>query len=624
MDTEPMVRDETVTLDGLRFHYRDWGDPSRATRGAAARLSPTCPHLGHRRRGFGRPLPGAGAGPARLRRERMGRGLPRAAVGGRSGGVRRRPRAGDLLRGRLLHRRLGGHQLCRSSTRTAWSGWWRFECFTDPDVAEEAPYRHAMLDPSGHLLRSLPETFASLEEAVAAFRPLAPYAAEDELRHWMRGGLKQGADGRWTWRYDPIFRTPGQPAGAPERGPGCPGRCAIGRGGVPDAAAGRGGVVDGGADAADGDGAIPRRAWSPFPRRGTGCRWTTPTAFSRRCAGSSTETSDRSPETWPRGTAAAAWKGARIMDVRELLPRPPRATHFTGKAEWTLDAAMVPHYRTVLPGHNSVAWLLWHIARGEDWAIQTILQGREQLLTREGWGERMGVTYPGFGGGMSREEMIALSEQIDLEALRGYYTAVAAATQAFMRTFDFAPRCAVRCPQPAGARPGSGGSEPVLPPDVPALDDAAGLAGGLRPRRRRLPHRGRRPCPQPAGARSGGRLDRASTRADLERSRSSKASASPPSRSSTSARRTRSPATRTPGSRPSATRPAVTRPSPGRSGRPCSPTPALISGCPRKSPPAGSPPALNRRTSSPRRPHPRPALHSCSPPLASRGLHDPS
>ena len=26
MNTEPRVRDETITLDGLRFHYRDWGD----------------------------------------------------------------------------------------------------------------------------------------------------------------------------------------------------------------------------------------------------------------------------------------------------------------------------------------------------------------------------------------------------------------------------------------------------------------------------------------------------------------------------------------------------------------------------------------------------------------------
>jgi esterase len=27
MGTETTVRDETITLDGLRFHYRDWGDP---------------------------------------------------------------------------------------------------------------------------------------------------------------------------------------------------------------------------------------------------------------------------------------------------------------------------------------------------------------------------------------------------------------------------------------------------------------------------------------------------------------------------------------------------------------------------------------------------------------------
>jgi pimeloyl-ACP methyl ester carboxylesterase len=27
MGNEPLVRDETITLDGLRLHYRDWGDP---------------------------------------------------------------------------------------------------------------------------------------------------------------------------------------------------------------------------------------------------------------------------------------------------------------------------------------------------------------------------------------------------------------------------------------------------------------------------------------------------------------------------------------------------------------------------------------------------------------------
>src|SRR5215210_4558046 len=31
MSIEPRVRDETVTLDGLSFHYRDWGDPAAPT-----------------------------------------------------------------------------------------------------------------------------------------------------------------------------------------------------------------------------------------------------------------------------------------------------------------------------------------------------------------------------------------------------------------------------------------------------------------------------------------------------------------------------------------------------------------------------------------------------------------
>ena len=28
MSIEPRVRDESLTLNGLRFHFRDWGDPA--------------------------------------------------------------------------------------------------------------------------------------------------------------------------------------------------------------------------------------------------------------------------------------------------------------------------------------------------------------------------------------------------------------------------------------------------------------------------------------------------------------------------------------------------------------------------------------------------------------------
>jgi pimeloyl-ACP methyl ester carboxylesterase len=44
-----------------------------------------------------------------------------------------------------------------------------------------------------------------------ACRPLAPHAPEDELRHWMTSAFALGTDGRWRWRFDPVFRVPGPP-----------------------------------------------------------------------------------------------------------------------------------------------------------------------------------------------------------------------------------------------------------------------------------------------------------------------------------------------------------------------------------------------------------------------------
>jgi pimeloyl-ACP methyl ester carboxylesterase len=84
------------------------------------------------------------------------------------------------------------------------------ECFTSGDDTGDEPWLQTM---RAHLarLRSLPETVASPEEAAAAFRPLAPHAAEEDLRRWMRDGLAEGTSRRWKWRYDPVFRVPGPP-----------------------------------------------------------------------------------------------------------------------------------------------------------------------------------------------------------------------------------------------------------------------------------------------------------------------------------------------------------------------------------------------------------------------------
>jgi hypothetical protein len=127
------------------------------------------------------------------------------------------------------------------------------------------------------------------------------------------------------------------------------------------------------------------------------------------------------------------------MDAREYYLMLHEHAHSTGGKPRRVLAEPTPEqWRAVLPGHNSIAWIVWHIARGEDWGVNTMLRGGEQLLTRDGWDARMGVPRRDFGAGMSPAEVAELSTRIELDALRGYYDAVTAETRRFVQgEFDF-------------------------------------------------------------------------------------------------------------------------------------------------------------------------------------------
>jgi esterase len=56
-----------------------------------------------------------------------------------------------------------------------------------------------------------PDVFDSVAEAIAAVRPLFPYAPQDEMVHLVRHNLIPHPDGGLTWRYDPILRSPNVP-----------------------------------------------------------------------------------------------------------------------------------------------------------------------------------------------------------------------------------------------------------------------------------------------------------------------------------------------------------------------------------------------------------------------------
>ena len=79
-------------------------------------------------------------------------------------------------------------------------------------------------------------------------------------------------------------------------------------------------------------------------------------------------------------------------------------------------------------GVNSIVWLLWHMARTEDVAVNLVVAGRAQVFD-DGWARRMNVARPDMGTGMTAAEVAHLSERADVAAVRAYRSAVGVRTR---------------------------------------------------------------------------------------------------------------------------------------------------------------------------------------------------
>jgi hypothetical protein len=92
-----------------------------------------------------------------------------------------------------------------------------------------------------------------------------------------------------------------------------------------------------------------------------------------------------------------------------------------------------------LPGDSlhSILWLLWHSARTEDTAMNLVFAGRDSVLHGEGWFDRIGVAARDIGTEMDRDQVIALSRQLDVDGVRGYRTAVGKRTREIVQAADF-------------------------------------------------------------------------------------------------------------------------------------------------------------------------------------------
>ena len=79
-------------------------------------------------------------------------------------------------------------------------------------------------------------------------------------------------------------------------------------------------------------------------------------------------------------------------------------------------------------GLNSLVWLLWHMARTEDAAVNPVVAGGDQVLDDE-WMRRMNVPWRIIGTGMTDEEVTEMTARADVGAVRAYRSAVGLRTR---------------------------------------------------------------------------------------------------------------------------------------------------------------------------------------------------
>ncbi|GAA4267220.1 mycothiol transferase [Frondihabitans peucedani] len=83
------------------------------------------------------------------------------------------------------------------------------------------------------------------------------------------------------------------------------------------------------------------------------------------------------------------------------------------------------------PGTNTIAWLAWHTARGQDVQVAA-LAGTDQVWTSDGWYERFELPFgpDEMGYGMSAGDVARVVATADL--LTGYLEAVTARTSEYL------------------------------------------------------------------------------------------------------------------------------------------------------------------------------------------------
>lgn len=207
MTTEMRVADRTLGLNGLNFHYRDWGNEgaqalvllhgftghARTWDTFARAMCDRYHVLALDQRGHGESDWATDYGPER--------GVEDIDAFVRALGLRRFALLGLSMGGRHAYSYAATH-----------NGPETVERLVIVDIGPEIGGAGSRRIQAG---TQAPDLFDTPEDAVRQARAANPRAPDDELRHRFLNNLKQTEDGRWTWRWDKALRAPGRQLARP-------------------------------------------------------------------------------------------------------------------------------------------------------------------------------------------------------------------------------------------------------------------------------------------------------------------------------------------------------------------------------------------------------------------------
>lgn len=85
---------------------------------------------------------------------------------------------------------------------------------------------------------------------------------------------------------------------------------------------------------------------------------------------------------------------------------------------------------------NSIAWLMWHLARSEDMVVNLMIRGEPQMLFEGDWNERLGIDADHIGTGLQDDEVGELTKEMNVEAVDEYWKALTKTSFAWLKSIE--------------------------------------------------------------------------------------------------------------------------------------------------------------------------------------------